>query len=222
VTDPSRILIFDLDGTLVDSMGPATELFARMLLEDCGIPDAISRPVYTRLMGKGPQAQFAAVLRHVEAWDEALVQDLTDRYWEAAERDVPDLYPDVRPALESLRDEGHMLIVSSGSIQRSAERKTRIADIEQLFRLILGSDEDAPERAKGPGHFAMIAEALSLPAGDLQARGVFIGDGVYDMQIAQEAGMTAIGRLTGDNADELIEAGADHVIRELGELQPLM
>jgi phosphoglycolate phosphatase-like HAD superfamily hydrolase len=68
----------------------------------------------------------------------------------------------------------------------------------------------------------MIAEALSLPAGDLQARGVVIGDGVYDMQIAQEAGMTAIGRLTGDNADELIEAGADHVIRELGELQPLM
>jgi beta-phosphoglucomutase-like phosphatase (HAD superfamily) len=109
-----------------------------MLLEDCGIPDAISRPVYTRLMGKGPKAQFAAVLRHVEAWDEALVQDLTDRYWEAAERDVPELYPDVRPALESLRDEGHMLIVSSGSIQRSAERKTRIADIEQLFRLILG------------------------------------------------------------------------------------
>jgi beta-phosphoglucomutase-like phosphatase (HAD superfamily) len=52
VTDPSRILIFDLDGTLADSMGPATELFVRMLLEDCGIPDAISRPVYTRLMGK--------------------------------------------------------------------------------------------------------------------------------------------------------------------------
>ena len=68
----------------------------------------------------------------------------------------------------------------------------------------------------------MICEALSLTAAELSSTGVFIGDGVYDMQIAREAGMLAIGRLTGDNANVLIEAGAHHVIRELGELQALI
>ena len=68
----------------------------------------------------------------------------------------------------------------------------------------------------------MIAEALSVIPKDLQARGVFIGDGVYDMEVARQAGMTAIGRLTSDNAGVLFAAGAHQVIAGLRELPPLL
>ena len=203
-------------------MGPAADLFCEMLSGECGIPDSVSRPVYTELMGRGPKAQFDAVLRRVEAWDEALVEDLTQRYWLSSEADVPDLFSDVMEALEDLHREGYTLVVSSGSIPRSVERKLRATGIERFFQIALGSDEDSPALSKGPGHFAMIADALSLSPTELSATGVFIGDGVYDMQVARQADMLAVGRLTGDNGAVLKQAGAHHVIASLGELHPFL
>ena len=75
-----RILVFDLDGTLADSMTAYTELFCEMLESECGVPDAVSRSVYTRLVGKGPKAQFEAVLRRVGSWDPARVENITKRF----------------------------------------------------------------------------------------------------------------------------------------------
>jgi phosphoglycolate phosphatase-like HAD superfamily hydrolase len=49
-----------------------------------------------------------------------------------------------------------------------------------------------------------------------------IGDGAYDMQVAREARIHAIGRLTGDNAAQLREAGANVLIKDLTDLLPLL
>lgn len=217
-----RLVIFDLDGTLIDSMTPYTELFCEMLDLECGIPEAVSLPVYTRLLGKGPKAQFAAVLRQLETWDEALVEDLTQRYWLRAEVNEPALFPETLDVLEALHHDGYTLIVSSGSIPSSVDRKLRLGGIDRFFRIALGSDEDIPGLAKGPGHFAIIREALSLTMADLQTRAVFVGDGTYDMEVASAAGIRGIGRLTGDNAEAMIAAGAAHVIEGLRGLPPLL
>ena len=42
------------------------------------------------------------------------------------------------------------------------------------------------------------------------------------MQVARNAGLLAIGRLTGANADSLIAAGAEYVIATLTQLEPLL
>jgi phosphoglycolate phosphatase-like HAD superfamily hydrolase len=76
--------------------------------------------------------------------------------------------------------------------------------------------------AKGPGHFRLIREALGLQDGDLRQHGVFVGDGVYDMEVARAAGILAVGRLSGDNAATLRGAGADHLIRSLADLEPIL
>jgi phosphoglycolate phosphatase-like HAD superfamily hydrolase len=222
VAQGRRILIFDLDGTLVDTMAPSADLFCEMLSRELRVPEHVSRPLFTRLMGRGPKAQFDAVLRQVGSWDAALVEDITKRYWEADEANTPALFPDVLDALHGLRQDGYTMVISSGSIPTSVQRKTRVSGIDSLFRLALGSDEDVPGLAKGAGHFAMIAEALSLTPSELSDAGVFIGDGVYDMQLARAAKMLAVGRLTGDNADVLVQAGAHRVISELHELRSLL
>lgn len=216
------LVIFDLDGTLIDSMTPYTRLFCDMLQEECDVPQAISLPVYTRLLGKGPKAQFDAVLRQLDTWDEALVEDMTRRYWRRAESDHPALFPETVGVLETLERHGFTLVVSSGGIQSSVDRKLRQSGIDRFFRLAFGSDENVPELAKGAGHFAMIARALGLDATELQAGAVFVGDGVYDMQVAREAGIEGIGRLTGENAEALLAAGAAHVIGDLRGLSPLL
>ncbi len=217
-----RLLIFDLDGTLLDTMGPLANLFCEMLLERRGVPEALSRPIYIREMGKGPRPQFVEVLRATESMDDALADQLTADYWAASGAFEPSLFPETVEVLESLRAQRHTLVVSSGGNTDFVARNTRLTGIDKLFRVILGTDTGVLHMAKGPGHFKLIGEALGLRDGELSAAGMFIGDGVYDMQVARAAGIVAVGRLTGDNGATLREAGADHLIRSLTELEGLV
>jgi phosphoglycolate phosphatase-like HAD superfamily hydrolase len=216
-----RILIFDLDGTLVDSMGPLTDQFCALLRERCGVPEELSRPIYVALAGKGPRPQFEAVLRQVEALDDALLDQLTDEYWRVIETFEPALFPETLDVLSELRGAGHTLIVSSGARTESVLRKTRLTGMDRLLRLSLGTDEGGQRMAKGPGHFELIRESLSLRPEELRSQGAFVGDAIYDMQVGRNAGVLTIGRVTDGNAATLREAGAQYVIESLEELRGL-
>jgi phosphoglycolate phosphatase len=217
-----RLLIFDLDGTLLDTMGRLADLFCEMLLERRGIAESLSRPIYVREMGKGPRPQFVEVLRATESLDEALVDQLTADYWTVCEALEPASFPEVPEVLESLRRRGHALVVSSGGKPDFVARNLRLTGIEWLFRLVLGTDRAVPDMAKGPGHFKLIREALGLAEDELRQRGVFIGDGAYDMEVAGAGGLVAIGRITGENGAALREAGAGYLINSLTELDAIL
>lgn len=217
-----RVLIFDLDGTLLDTMGPLADLFCDMLRDECDVPEEVSRPVYTELAGKGPRPQFEAVLSPLGRTDVAFLDDITLRYWQVAETYRPVAFPETLDALSQLRRDGHTLVVSSGGTTESVRRKIRETGVDRLFRLALGTDLNVPGMAKGPGHFDLVTRSLSLTEGELRAGGVFIGDAVYDMQVARDAGIVAVGRLTGDNAETLRRAGAQHLIQDLREMQALL
>lgn len=217
-----RVLIFDLDGTLLDTMGALADLFCDMLQDECGVPDHVSRPIYTELAGKGPRPQFEAVLGEAGRTDVTFLDDITARYWETAERYEPVIFPEALEVLARFRDEGHAMVVSSGGHTPSVQRKMRLTGIDHLFDLALGTDEGVLGMAKGPGHFEFVTQSLSLREGELRSRGVFVGDAVYDMQVASEAGIVAVGRVTDDNGETLRQAGAAHLIRDLREMQPIL
>jgi phosphoglycolate phosphatase len=217
-----RILIFDLDGTLIDTMDDLANLFCDMLLTECNVPDAVSRRIYIELAGKGPRPQFEAVLSQIGRHDTAFLDDITARYWETAESFQPRIFPEALAVLTTFHDAGHTMVVSSGGHTPSVQRKLRLTGIDGLFRLALGTDEGVPGMAKGPGHFELIRHSLGLQDGDLQFRGVFIGDAVYDMHVARDAAIVAVGRVTGDNAETLRQAGAQHLITDLREMEPLL
>jgi phosphoglycolate phosphatase len=216
-----RLLIFDLDGTLLDTMGPLADLFCEMWSRR-GVPESVSRPIYVREMGKGPRPQFVEVLKAAESMDDALADRLVAEYWAASEAFMPSLFPETIDVLESLRLQGHTLVVSSGGRPEFVARNTQLTGIDRLFRLLLGTDAGVLHMAKGPGHFRLIREALGLHDDDLRQRGIFVGDGVYDMEVARAAGILAVGRLSGDNGATLREAGAHHLIASLADLEPIL
>ncbi len=114
------------------------------------------------------------------------------------------------------------MAVSSGGTTASGRRKLNLTGIEHFFAISLGTDAGIPDMKKGPGHFDLIMKTLDLSEDELRARGVFVGDAVYDMQVARNAGVLAVGRLTGENGEALRQAGAQHLIRDLGEMDALL
>ncbi len=216
------ILIFDLDGTLIDSMAPLEALFCDMLAERCAIDRHVSRPIYVELLGAGPRVQFEAVLSRHRLLGAVSLDEITSDYWEVAESYQPEPFPETLAVLEALHRAGNTLLVSSGSTTASVVRKMRLAGIDGLFRLMLGSDEGMAHMAKGPGHFRLMREALSLDEAAFRQRAVFIGDAAHDMRVGRNAGLPAVGRLTGANHAALVDAGATHLISDLREIEALL
>ncbi|HEU0074269.1 MAG TPA: HAD family hydrolase [Dehalococcoidia bacterium] len=217
-----RILIFDLDGTLIDTMTQLADLFCEMLQREHGVPADVSRPIYVELAGKGPRPQFEAVLATIGQHDQELVDGITERYWQVAETFEPIAFPETLDVLKQLHRDGHTLAVSSGGTTASVERKTRLTGIGHLFSLALGTDEGVPNMRKGPGHFELLRSGLDLTEADLQARGVFVGDAVFDMQVARDARIVAVGRVSDGNGEAMRRAGAQHLIHDLREMHALL
>ena len=63
---------------------------------------------------------------------------------------------------------------------------------------------------------------MGLSTEDLAGQAVLVGDAEGDMSIAKGAGMVAIGRVTGENQSSLRAAGADYLIRDLQDLEPIL
>ncbi|HLF72121.1 MAG TPA: HAD family hydrolase [Dehalococcoidia bacterium] len=215
------VLIFDLDGTLVDSMGELGEMFSNLLAETHAIPRDLSNEVYFALAGVGPKRQFETVL-HAAGLPLTSVDALTRTFFERTQAIVPKPFPDVLDVLQAFDADRFEMFISSGGRTEYARIRAEHGGIAGFMRLILGTDEEVPGMAKGPGHFALFADALGISAEALSGRAWFIGDGPFDMQVAREAGIFALGRLTGDNGQQLRQAGADVLVSDLREVRALL
>ena len=217
-----RDLVFlDFDGTLVDSMEQYTSIFSQILAADFGVPVELSRRKYEASQGMAPEAQLAAVLR-LAGVEAEVVPEITRRFWLQAAAFMPPAYPEVPEVLRSLCSSGWRLILTTQTRQDLLQARLAHAGIGSFFDLALGVDPEDPERTKGPGHFRAAQESLGVSEDEFRARSVMVGDGAYDMAIAREAGIIAVGRLAGDNAEALRRAGAQHLIADLTELPPLL
>jgi phosphoglycolate phosphatase len=214
-------LIFDLDGTLVDSMAAYTEAFVDALVARHPLDRDYCRDAYLSMAGMAPGAQFREVLRRSGIADDG-VEAMLEAFWLRCRAEKPVLFPEVAGVLDRLSDDGYVMFVSSGGRTDVARFRMATAHIDMHFRHIQGSDEEPGGIHKGPAHFRVFADLLGIPPAELSRRAWLIGDGPHDMQVAREAGMRAIGRLAGANAAQLTQAGADALISDLEGLSNLL
>lgn len=179
---PVRAVMFDFDGTLVDTMGDFAGLAGALIAEAYGGTADEGRAAYLRTSGV-PFFQQLQLLFPDDPRNAALVAAFEReklRFYEGL-----GLYPDVPPALAALAARGIATVVSSNNFQDVVD--TFLAGQDVRFDLVLGFRDGFH---KGAPHFAHAIEALGVAREGL----VFVGDSVRDAELADAAGVRFVAR----------------------------
>ena len=209
-------ILFDLDGTLVDSLADIAAATNRVLAS-LGLPE---HPVdaYRAFVGQGARrlVERALPADRRELLDEADAAFRADYMQNLLVATKP--YPGILALLQTLRALGTPLAVCTNKPQAAAERVVAGLFPEGTFRVVSGQ---RPEIARKPDPAMALALARELDADP--AKVWFLGDTKTDMETAQAAGMRAVGVLWGFRPRaELEEYGADRVLADPADLFGLL
>lgn len=208
---PFRGVIFDLDGTLVDSLEDIGRAMDAALAR-FGLPGH-SLAAYRMMIGEGA-AVLAERARGGAAVDvEALLDAYREEYGARDHRtSLP--YDGVPALLTRLRDAGIALAVLSNKPDPYTQALVAVRFPDIPFRAVRGQRPGVP-RKPDPAAALELAAAMDLPAAEV----AFVGDTAVDIETARAAGMQAIGVRWGFRGeDELIAAGAARLLAHPLEL----
>ena len=213
----ARLLVFDVDGTLVDSqaqiLAAMAQAFAAHRL-DCPPRERVLSIVGLSL----PQA-IAELLPQT---DVALHAELARAYRESFSTlralETSPLYPGAREVLERLAGQTDWILgVATGKSRRGLDHVIAVHRLGGLFRTMQVAD-DHPSKP----HPAMLRAALAETGAD-PAGAVMIGDTTYDISMGRAAGTRALGVAWGYHPPAaLSQAGADQVIDDFAALIPAL
>jgi phosphoglycolate phosphatase len=181
------LLVFDLDGTLVDSVPDLRAALNEMLRERGRRP--LSPPEVKRMVGDGVPTLVLRALAATGA-DPAEAATALPRFLEIYEANAADLtrpYPGVPETLTALRLRGYRTAICTNKPQRATLAVLQGLDLLPLFDRIAGGDRFAV-RKPDPGHLSgLIAE---LGAGPEES--AMIGDNENDAAAARAVGVPLV------------------------------
>jgi phosphoglycolate phosphatase len=213
-----KAVIFDLDGTLLDTLDDLADSVNAVLLTH-GYKTH-GRESYRYFVGDGI---INLILRALpdEAADElsakSLLPEVDAEYnnrWHA--KTAP--YPGIKSLLTRLSSKGIKLAVLSNKPHIFTTQIVQHFFPETAFEMVFGARDGIP-RKPDPAAAIDIAHRLALPPNSI----LYLGDTNTDMKTAVSAGMFAVGAAWGFRpVEELVEAGANSIIEQPGDLINLL
>jgi phosphoglycolate phosphatase len=202
-----RAVIFDLDGTLLDTIDDLSAAMNAALVAN-GLPPRPDVAEHKRMVGDGVGAYVLRAMPADKRGDAELAGRVTADYraaYAVGWRNKTRPYDGIAGLLEALRAAGVRLAVLSNKPDDTTRATVAALLSAGAFEVICGARDGVPLKPD-PAAALTIAERMGVAAGDI----AYVGDTGTDMQTARAAGMFAIGALWGfRGADELLEGGAD-------------
>jgi|GEM_PF-6216874 len=201
-------IIFDFDGTLVDSIGQIWDEYRRVQ-EEMGLPQVTQRQ-FSRVIGL--------------PWD-TLLETLwpgidRDRFSASYDRDVEEPAPfnGVSPLLERLSVQSSLGLMTSRGPGTLFPQMEGCGIDEGVFSAIMHRENTDYHK---PDHRALI-QMLGMLGCD-PADAVYVGDSVIDARCAIGASVLFIGVLTGGaHPDDLADEGIEHIVDDVTCIEPLI
>jgi phosphoglycolate phosphatase len=179
-----ELIIFDWDGTLMDSVAKIVRCFSAALA-DTDTPDP-GEAAIRHIIGLGLEESMTALLPQADAARRARVVERYREHFLHLDRTGMELFPGVRQGLEALAEQGYLLAVATGKARRGLDRVLRDTGTAHLFCATRCADE-----AFSKPHPRMLEDILEQTGIDA-GRALMIGDTTYDMQMARHAGMDGL------------------------------
>lgn len=207
-----KLVIFDLDGTLLDTLADLAASTNEALSAN-GFPRHATHE-YKLFVGNGINKLFERALPE-KARTEANVQQIREaflRHYDAHNTDLSRPYPGIPQLLEHLQNAGVLLAVASNKYQAATGKLIAHFFPGIRFAAVLGQREGIPAKPDP----AVVREILLFtdvnPADTL-----YVGDSGVDMQTASQSGVTACGVTWGFRSREELEAYAPGYIADRAE-----
>ena len=208
-----HLLIFDLDGTLVDSKQDLIDSVnaARGYMGMAPLPGE----TVAAYVGRGAMALIQSALGESASQAEVdKAHAFFIQYYGEHMLDKTVLYDGVRETLHSLRERGHLLAVLTNKPVRFSERMMDALGLGKHFVRIYGGNSFDPKKKPDPvGIHALLAET-----GVPKERTIMVGDSVVDVRTARNAGVRACGVAWGFQPETFKNEPPDFIIDNMQQL----
>ncbi|MGB0921061.1 MAG: HAD-IA family hydrolase [Alphaproteobacteria bacterium] len=219
MNETPALIIFDCDGTLVDSEGLIV-LGLQNAFKTCDVPPPARNDV-RRIIGLNLHHAVARLLDvSVEL---PQVEQVADAYraefvvLRDEKKMAAPLFEGTQAMLEDLLARQTLMGVATGKSAKGLQSLYTQHDLARFFV----TSQTADFHPSKP-HPSMLETAMAA-AGSAAGRSVMIGDTTYDIEMGRHAGMRTIGVSWGNHdGEELMDAGADIVINNWAALTPLL
>jgi phosphoglycolate phosphatase len=189
-----RLLVFDWDGTLMDSIGTIVAC-TQAAVRELELGDLPAE----RIRGTIGLGLREAIESLSPGCDERLFGRILESYrkhWHETYRDLPLLFAGTRELLRDLAAEGYLLAVATGKSRRGLDYALEQTGLRDLFQATRTADE-----AFSKPHPKMLLDVLD-ELGVSPRDAVMIGDTTYDLEMARSARTHAVGVCSGGHGRE--------------------
>lgn len=196
-----KLVIFDLDGTLLDTLEDIADS-CNHALNECGFPSRTLEE-YRRFVGRGIMNLFRSALPEGHKDEDTVlkVKDAFVPYYNIHKDDKTRPYPGTEELLDALTANGIMLAVASNKYQEATEELVRKHFGRYDFPCVLGQREGKPIKPDA----GIIIEAMEQCKAEPDEV-VYCGDSDVDMLTGKNAGVKTIGVTWGFRTREELAA----------------
>lgn len=218
MTQQFKLIGFDLDGTLVNSL-PDLALSLNSAFAEVGLPQAPEELVLTWI-GNGADVLFAKGMEWTGKADDFSQEELAQikrrfgYFYGENVCNISKLYPNVKETLEALKAQGYILAVVTNKPTKHVLPVLQAFKIDHLFSEALGG-QSLPQIKPHPAPLYYLCGKFGLYPHEM----LFVGDSKNDILAAKAAGCKSVGLTYGYNYNiPISESEPDYVCEDFAEI----